>query len=80
MCCLQNLYASLKDSTRILFIGNSYTYAGMGEMNPEIPFRIKEMAAFYGKAVAADFVVKGGALLERHWKEGKALKLIETNH
>jgi hypothetical protein len=52
----------------------------MGETNPEIPFRIKEMAAYYGKAVAADFVVKGGALLEKHWKDGKALKLIETNH
>lgn len=80
VCFLQNLYASRKDSIRILFIGNSYTYAGMGETNPEIPFRIKEMAAYYGKAVATDFVVKPGALLEKHWKEGNALKLIETNH
>jgi|GEM_PF-852960 len=80
LCTLQSGYAFKKDSTRILFIGNSYTYAGMGESNPEIPFRIKEMGSFYGKPVSTDFVVKGGALLERHWKEGKALKMIETNH
>ncbi len=75
-----SVFAGKSDSTRILFIGNSYTYAGMGEQNPEIPFRLKEMGALYKKKIHTSSVVKPGAQLEQHWKDGKALQMIQTGH
>lgn len=63
---------------KILFIGNSYTYAGGNETDPGLPRHLKEMAIFYNKDIQYDFVVKGGAMLEKHWKEGKALELIQN--
>ncbi|MBC7721455.1 MAG: hypothetical protein H7068_05480, partial [Pedobacter sp.] len=78
--CSFSLFANKSDTTRILFIGNSYTYASMGEQNPEIPFRLKEMGALYNKNIQTGFVVKGGAQLEQHWKEGKALQMIQNGH
>lgn len=78
--CSFSLFANKSDTTRILFIGNSYTYAGMGEQNPEIPFRLKEMGALYKKNIQTGFIVKGGAQLEQHWKDGKALHMIQNGH
>ena len=65
---------------RILFIGNSYTYAGSRETDPGLPRFIKEMAVFYGHDIQNYFVLKGGAMLEQHWNDGKALDLIKARH
>ncbi len=65
---------------KILFIGNSYTYAGGTETDPGVPRCLKEFGAFYGKDIQYDFIVKGGALLERQYKETKAVEMIQNNH
>ena len=73
-----DLSAKKADTVRILFIGNSYTYAGGSEADPGLPKYLKEMAAFYHHPMEYDFVVKGGTTLERQWSEGKALEKIKT--
>lgn len=61
-----------QDTTRILFIGNSYTFANTGLSAPELPLRLSEMASLYGKTLITDFSGAGGVNLERTWKAGKA--------
>jgi hypothetical protein len=63
---------------KILFIGNSYIYAGGSETDPGLPRQLKEMAEFYGQEIQYDFILRGGATLESHWKDPKALEKIKT--
>jgi len=67
-----------QDTIRILFIGNSYTFANTGLNAPELPLRLKEMGRLYGKTIITDFAGAGGVTLEKTWKTGKAVTKINT--
>ncbi len=54
-------------STRILFIGNSYTF-----INGGLDKQLEELAP----SIATDRVAAGGYTLERHWTDGIALRKI----
>jgi hypothetical protein len=54
-------------STRILFIGNSYTF-----INGGIDKQLKELAP----SVDAECIAAGGYTLEKHWTEGNAVQKI----
>jgi hypothetical protein len=69
-----------QDTISILFIGNSYTFANLGTNSPELPLRLKEMSAMYGKTILTDFSGAGGLALEKHWKSGKAAEKIKNGH
>jgi len=61
-----------KDSCRVLFVGNSYTYGN------DLPNVLSRLAASGKPAVKiqTDRHVKGGCTLERHVAEGEAVKKI----
>jgi hypothetical protein len=61
-----------KSTVKILFVGNSYTYAFA---MPEI---LKELAASKGYQIEYDMQTPGGETFERHWKKGKALSKINS--
>ncbi len=73
---LNTLFLCAQDTIRILFIGNSYTFANTGVSEPELPLRLKEMGSLYGKTILTDFAGAGGVTLERTWKSGKAATKI----
>lgn len=60
--------------TRVLFIGNSYTYYN------SMPQMVKAMAEIKlpGRQIETKFVGAGGATLKKHWETGWALKEIES--
>jgi len=62
------------DTTRILFIGNSYTYYNS---SPEL-FKKLAQEKFPNQTIQIKLVSQGGMTLERHWEEGEALKTIES--
>src|SRR5947207_963512 len=58
---------------RVLFIGNSYTYVN------DLPKMIAELArAGKQRPLEHDRETPGGCSLEKHWKDGKAVKKIEA--
>ncbi len=61
-------------TTRVLFIGNSYTYYN------SMPHMFQAMAEnlFPDQTVEVDFICGGGATLEKHWDVGWAQKEILT--
>lgn len=59
---------------RVLFIGNSFTIAN------NLPGIIAAMAAGSGKELDFFPSLIGGARLERHWQEGKALAKIQEGN
>ncbi len=62
------------DTTRILFIGNSYTYYN------SLPELVKGMAKekFPDRIIETQLVSQGGMTLKRHWQEEKALQTIRS--
>lgn len=63
------------DTTKILFIGNSYTYYNS---SPEL---LKGLAKekFPNRVVETQLISQGGMTLERHWKGDRALQAIKSN-
>lgn len=55
---------------RVLFIGNSYTYVN------DLPAVTKQLLAARGVSLDYEASTIGGATLEKHWSEGKALAAI----
>lgn len=67
--------ASLEgDSTRVLFIGNSYTYY---HSMPQL-FKAMVEYRFPDHQIETKFVGHGGATLKQHWEEGRALHEIQS--
>jgi len=67
--------SNASDTTKILFIGNSYTYYNS---SPELlGAMVKEK--FPNQAIKVQLVSQGGMTLQRHWQEGKALKMIKSD-
>jgi len=66
--------SSSADTTRILFIGNSYTYY---HSSPEL---LRSMIAqkHPEKVVEIQLISQGGMTLQRHWQEGRAQKAIKS--
>ncbi len=62
------------DTTKILFIGNSYTYFNS---SPEL---LKGLAKdkLPNHVVETRLISQGGMTLERHWQEGRALQAIKA--
>jgi hypothetical protein len=60
----------LKRPVKVLFIGNSYTYFN------NLPGMLEQLAKSAGMTIETRMVVEGGATLQDHWEEGKALKVI----
>ncbi|HMT12136.1 MAG TPA: hypothetical protein PKA39_11010 [Ignavibacteria bacterium] len=58
---LLSLNTFCNDTTRILFIGNSYTYVN------DLPTLFKELSASGGKHVFTDISAPGGYTLEGHF-------------
>ncbi len=61
-----------KDTTRILFIGNSYTF-----MN-DLPGTFSKLAESGGEIVKTDISAIGGTTLEKHSKSKKTINKIKT--
>ncbi|MEW7280425.1 DUF4886 domain-containing protein [Aquimarina sp. 2201CG1-2-11] len=68
-----SVHLTTKDTTKILFIGNSYTYYN------SLPQLVKEMAKekVPNKKVMIKMISRGGATLRYHWETGKALEAIK---
>lgn len=64
--------AQPSDTTRVLFIGNSYVYFN------HLPALVEGVAASKGNLVDADMHVRGGATLRRHLDEGVVESIIRT--
>lgn len=64
----------LSDTTRILFIGNSYTYFNS---SPEL---LKGLAKerFPNHVIETQLISQGGMTLERHWEENRALEALKS--
>lgn len=73
---LNSFFLNAQDTIRILFIGNSYTFANTGVTTPELPLRLKEMGSLFGKTIITDFAGAGGVNLKKTWKSGKAAAKI----
>jgi len=58
------------ETTRILFIGNSLTYAN------DLPALVQSLARGAGKDVACSTIARPDFSLEDHWNQGDALKAI----
>jgi hypothetical protein len=57
---------------KVLFVGNSYTFVN------DLPAMLAELAKAGGQpAVVHKKETPGGCSLEKHWKDGKAAKLIQ---
>ncbi len=68
-----SVHLTTKDTIKILFIGNSYTYYN------SLPQLVKEMAKekVPNKKVMIKMISKGGSTLRYHWETGKALEAIK---
>ncbi|MFW6201611.1 MAG: SGNH/GDSL hydrolase family protein [Gemmatimonadota bacterium] len=62
------------DTLRVLFVGNSYTYVN------NLPEMIERLAAADSlpSVIETGRIAAGGATLERHWEEGRAVDSIRT--
>jgi len=61
------------EETRILFIGNSFTYVN------DLPAVLNTLAIAGGqKPLVVAKETPGGCSFEKHWKDGKALKAIQS--
>ena len=58
------------DSVRVLFIGNSYTYGN------DLPDLLAQLMTAKGVKFGYESITAGGATLQKHWEEGKALAAI----
>lgn len=63
------------DTTKILFIGNSYTYYNS---SPEL-LRAMIKERFPNQPIKVQLVSQGGMTLQRHWQGGKALEIIKSD-
>ena len=66
----------VSDTTKILFIGNSYTYYN------SLPELVKGMAQekFPNQVIETQLVSQGGMTLKRHWEEEKSIQAIRSGH
>ena len=66
----------VSDTTKILFIGNSYTYYN------SLPELVKRMAQekFPNQVIETQLVSQGGMTLKRHWEEEKSIQAIRSGH
>lgn len=64
------------DTTRILFVGNSYTYYN------SLPELVKSLSneKYPDRVVETQLISQGGATLQRHWEAGKAQQVIKSDH
>ena len=64
------------DTTRILFIGNSYTYYN------SLPELVKGLTKekFSDQVIETKLVSQGGMTLQRHWQEEKAVQTIRSGN
>jgi uncharacterized protein DUF4886 len=61
---------------RILFVGNSYTYYN------NLPRLIAGLAESADESwlLETDMIAEGGATLQKHWEDGKALDMLKRGH
>lgn len=59
--------------TRVLFIGNSYTYFN------NLPEMLSKLATAAGASLETEMIARGGATLRQHWEEGQALKALKQS-
>lgn len=71
LCFSYNSTAQPKDTLRVLFVGNSYTYIW------NIPRMVSVIAASQNKVIIARQSTVGGAYFEEHWKGERGLKTVE---
>ena len=69
VACLA-LAAQGAGKSRVLFLGNSYTYKN------DLPWMVAELARHADVAIDVAAMTPGGATLERHWNEKEAVKVI----
>lgn len=69
---IQHISAQSKDTLKVLFVGNSYTYFW------NMPLTVSAMAATQGKSIMARKSTAGGAYLMEHWDGKKGLKTREV--
>ena len=67
--------SNASDTTKILFIGNSYIYYNS---SPEL-LRAMVKEKFPNQPIQVQLVSQGGMTLQRHWQEGRALKTIKSD-
>ncbi|MBW2630717.1 MAG: SGNH/GDSL hydrolase family protein [Deltaproteobacteria bacterium] len=60
--------------TRVLFIGNSYTYFN------NMPFILESLSSAAGKAMEAQIVTRGGKTLQWHWHNPQTLDTLDQEH
>ena len=60
----------LEEPLKILFIGNSFTYAN------DMPHILQGLAASRNRKLDVAMHAPGGCTLEKHWRDGKAAELI----
>ena len=63
------------DTTKILFVGNSYIYYNS---SPEL-LRAMVKEKFPNQPIKVQLVSQGGMTLQRHWQEGRALETIKSD-
>ena len=61
-----------KDVMRVLFIGNSLTYAN------DLPLVVQALAKAQGRNMLVESVTFGGASLDDHWYSGEALRMLKS--
>ncbi len=67
----QGVYAQSKDTLKVLFVGNSYTYFW------NMPELVSAMAASQDKIIMTRKSTVGGAYWEEHWNDKRGLKTRE---
>ena len=72
---LSSAQSNSSDTTKILFIGNSYIYYNS---SPEL-LRAMVKEKFPDQPVKIQLVSQGGMTLQRHWQEGRALETIKSD-
>ncbi|WP_375444750.1 DUF4886 domain-containing protein [uncultured Fibrella sp.] len=65
----QTLFAQ-RDSVRVLFIGNSYTYGN------DLPDLLAQLMVGKGVKFGYESITAGGATLQKHWEEGNVQAAI----
>lgn len=60
--------------TRVLFIGNSYTYFN------NLPFMLEGLSSAAGKTVQTHSVTRGGKTLQWHWHNPQTLDILDQGH
>ncbi|MEA1970283.1 MAG: SGNH/GDSL hydrolase family protein [Thermodesulfobacteriota bacterium] len=60
--------------TKVLFIGNSYTYFN------NLPFMLENLSSAVGKAVQAQSVTRGRKTLQWHWHNPQTLDILDQGH